>query len=234
MLLFLAIGCAPVSDETDAGLPDESDLPTRETGVSDFPDDTDADTGFVQEPIHVLTVRQWGMWSLSPEGGPYTTMVGVLRVQEYLDGARPADTGDTANDSGSTSDTDTSADTDTSDTDTSDTDVPDSSGDPVVLDCDVVYSLTGELSEGEYPDYVATFTVNTRVVSGDVGMCHDPDLPYDDENRHQAWDADSGWIVEDYGGIGVWLPWYPAEQIGDRVRFEWISTLGVAVEEEDP
>jgi hypothetical protein len=234
MLLFLAIGCAPQSGETDVDLPDESDLPSRETGVSDFPDDSDTDTGFVEEPVHLLTVRQWGVWQLSPEGGPYTTMVGVLRVQEYLDGARPADTADTA------SDTDSSADTDGSDTDvtgdtdtTGDTDVP-ASGDPVELDCDLVYALDGEPSEGEYPDYVATFTVNLRLVSGDIGGCHDPELPYDDEDRHQAWDADSGWIVEDYGGIGVWLPWYPAEQIGDNVRFEWTSTFGVAVEEEDP
>ena len=220
MFLFLAVGCGP-SGETDVDLPEESDLPVRETGVSEFPDETDTDTGFVQQPVHLLTMRQWGMWQLSPEGGPYSTMNGVLRVQEYVDGERPVDTADTA------SDTDGSGDTDGSD----DTDAP--TGEPVVLECDIVYALTGEPSQGSYPDYEATFTVNARVIAGDLGACHDPDLPYDDENRHQAWDRESGWIVENYGGIGVWLPWYPAEQTRDKVRFEWISTFGVAIEEED-
>ena len=46
-----------------------------------------------EEPEHTVTVIEQGTWSLTPLGGPYTTLVGTLTLIEYIDG--PPDAMDT-------------------------------------------------------------------------------------------------------------------------------------------
>ena len=47
-----------------------------------------------EEPEHTVTVIEQGTWSLSPLGGPYTSLVGTMTIIEYIDG--PPDADDTA------------------------------------------------------------------------------------------------------------------------------------------
>lgn len=95
-LSALLVGCAPDDSADSAELPDETELPA-DTGEPWVPVDTGDTTTINETPADLLTIREWGTWSLSPASGPYTTLIGTLEVREYLNGLIP-DTADTADD----------------------------------------------------------------------------------------------------------------------------------------
>lgn len=136
-------------------------------------------------------------------GSPYDALVGRLEVMERVDGYRP---------------------------DTSDT------GDQ--LECDIGFFLTGtpEVSLAPCTDcdgiWRVTFTYDPESISGPEG-CRDPELPTDGETWVMAYDPVQGDILFDYYGSGVWIPWWPAAESGDRVDFGWTGTVAIAIEEDD-
>lgn len=195
-------GCTKPADDTGTGLPPADTDFVRDTDVSEFPRDTDVDTAVNEDPLHTVTMHQWGAWSLSPSGGPYTALTGELRVQEYIDGDRP----DTA---------DTQVDTDE------------------LLACDLVFALVGAAAESSCDGCAFAFDITFTLVEGNPSECHDPDLPEDGDPLRFGYSAAQQAIVRDYGHIGLWLPWYPADRVGDRVDYDWEATVGVAIEEED-
>lgn len=214
LLGFALIGCGADGSDSDIGLPpaDSDDL-LRDTGVSDFPDDSAFDSDLQISPLHLLTLRQWG-W-LEPALAGYDSVVGELRAWEYLDGMRPPEP----------------------DTDTAvppvDTDIP---ADPdYVMVCDLVFNVYGEPSEPACDDCAWSFEVTFALVSGDRGACYDEDLPQDGDVWDLGYDSMSGWVVNEVGGLGQWLPWWRAEPIPDveRLLFSYQSTRGVSVEEEE-
>jgi hypothetical protein len=113
--------------------------------------------------------------------------------------------------------------------DTADTD-PDTD---LVLDCDLLFSLSGTPSATSCSGCAFTFDVTFALASGDPGMCNDPELPEDTEVHRFGFSQSEAAIFYDFGGIGVWLPWYPAVKVDDVVTFDWEATIGIAIEEED-
>lgn len=137
-------------------------------------------------------------------GTPYDALVGRLVVVERVDGYRP---------------------------DTSDT------GDQ--LACDVGFFLTGTPEVSLHPcadcDTIwrVTFTQDPASITG-TEDCLDPEIPMDGESWVMAYDPVQGEILFDYHGTGVWIPWWPAAESGDRIDFGWTGVLAVAIEEEAP
>src|SRR5262249_24910174 len=147
-------------------------------------------------------------WDLGPEGGPYDSASGVLRVQEYVDDARPVDTSDTAT---------------PPDTDPPDTDVVD-------LDCDVVYGLSGTTTAA-CPGCRVTLAITFVLGPGDPSGCGDPDLPDTSQVLTFGYVPAEEDIVYDYGDLGLWTPWWPAKKVADTVRWDASYTKGVALED---
>ena len=89
--LGLGVGCTtePVDTAGTGELPAETGEYTFVYDTSGYTIDTGGiiDTGNAS-PDSVLTLTQSGTWTLSPPGGPYTTVVGQLSVSEVMeDGA---------------------------------------------------------------------------------------------------------------------------------------------------
>lgn len=91
-LLVVALGlsgCAPAGDDSAGGElpPEDTGDSGEDSGLDTFTYDTYADdTGFDVEPKHLLTMLHEGEWDMSPNGGPWETLTGELRVTELLDG----------------------------------------------------------------------------------------------------------------------------------------------------
>ncbi|MCA9490785.1 MAG: hypothetical protein KC621_12740 [Myxococcales bacterium] len=136
-------------------------------------------------------------------GTPYDAFVGRLEVQERVNGYVP-DTADTGDE----------------------------------LDCDVGYFLTATpdpvpaTCPGCGPMWLVTYTYDIDSVSPLSG-CRDPELPHDGETWAMALNPAEGMIYFNYYGSGVWLPWWPAAETGDRVDFGWIGLLAIDLGEED-
>lgn len=205
-MLLLALFACTGNEESDATLPEveETGVEDPDTDVSQFPIDTSVDTDFDSVPLHTLTLHQWGVWDLA-NGPSYDGLTGTMWVIEYLDGDQ----------------WDTGPDTDG----IPDTDLP--------PDCLVTYALTGVPAETSCDGCSFAFEVTFAVVEGEVGPCRDPELPEDGETHRFGFRASDDTIVLDYGDIGLWLPWYPAEKVIDQVTFDWRATLGVSIEEEE-
>lgn len=205
-LLLVTVACTGAEDDGVVPIPVEDSEDWEDTGSSTFPIDTNPDSGLDISPEHTLTLEQWGRWELSPFGGPYERLVGELHVWEYLDGVRP-DTG-----------IETGLDTGLSEEE--------------ALLCDLTWSLIGDVAEVACDDCLFAFDVEFFLVEGDASTCRDPDMPEEGEVRRYGYDTD-GVIWHDYGGSGVWLPWFVAERNGDTITFSWLLTLGVGLEEEE-
>lgn len=136
-------------------------------------------------------------------GTPYDAVVGELHVREILDGYVP---------------------------DTSDT------GDQ--LACDVRWFVTGtpdsivHTCPGCDPGWEVTFTYDEASVST-LALCNDRELPDDGSVWHLALHPGDGVIYYNWFGSGVWLPWWNAEEVGDRVDYGWQGQIAVGVEEEE-
>lgn len=204
LMAITLVGCAGEDDDPIVALPPVDSERTRDTS-SGFPLDSLGDSAADEAPAHTLTMEQWGLWELSPFGGPYTAMVGELRVWEYLDGLRP-DSADTALDTGM--------------------------GWEEALSCQAVLSLVGEPLDEVCATCSFGFAVQITLVDGDPSACRDPDMPQDGEERAWAWD-EAGLIWYDYGGSGLWLPWWEAMRSGDSIDFQWTTTVGVVLDEEE-
>ncbi len=213
LALAYLVACGGSDTDTDAELPAmESETPDPDTDLSNFPIESGLDTDPTEvSPDHTVTVRQWGVWNRTPEGGPHVAFTGTLWVQEYYDGWRP--------------EVDTDTDVDTDPPEDSDTDAP--------LACDLEIALTGAVSaSATCSGCDAAFDVSLTLVTGDPSGCRDPQALQVAEIYRFAY-ATEGQIQLDYGDLGLWLPWYTATAEGDRVSFEWEGTFGVALEEEE-
>lgn len=205
---LLLAACSGGGDDSGTQLPEEEVVP-RDTGEPWEFVDTGGGLDIDDVPADFLTLRQWGAWTLTPAGGPYTSLSGEFRVQEYLNGARPTDTGDT----------DATAGTD-------DTDA-------LVLACDLVFSLFGSAATDPCPGCAYTFEVEFALLEGDPSGCSDPNLPRHESQWTLGYHAQDQRVLYDYANADLWLPWYTAQQEGDLLSFDWEVTVGVAVEEEE-
>ncbi|MCO4744520.1 MAG: hypothetical protein KC912_07025 [Proteobacteria bacterium] len=89
--LLALTACAGEVADTDIGVPvDTSSAVVEDTDP--FPVDT-SEVALNEEPEHTVQLIEQGTWSLSPIGGPYTSLVGTLNIIEYIDG--PPEVGDT-------------------------------------------------------------------------------------------------------------------------------------------
>ncbi len=197
---------APRETASSAQLPpEETGLFLGDTGFVVFPvDDTAASAVGDRDPAHTITALQEGTWSLAPASGPYTTMTGTLTVRERVDG-------------------DFSAPEDTAPPDTA------TPPDP----CSLTFGLSGDVVEPGCAGCLVTLAVTHTLVEGDVSGCRAPDVPADGSVWVLGYHPGSAAILLDYGGTGVWLPWYAADHDGDVVTMTWTTTAGVVVPEED-
>ncbi len=113
---------------------------------------------------------------------------------------------------------------------------PDTSDTADRLDCDVAFFLTGTPDGGPTCSSCAAawavrFTLDPASLTTMEG-CRDPELPADGTTWRLALDRVEGVLRLDYRGSGVWLPWWPAIEDGDRVLFGWAGTMAVASWEE--
>lgn len=220
--LVFAVACG--RPPADSGAP-SAELPPPETGVeaggdTGFPIFPVEDTGDAlgdEQPEHELWILQEGSWQLEPAGGPYERMTGSLRLRERIDGDFQADTGDSALPPADSGRGDTGED----------------AAEPIE-GCDVRYALAGELVEPGCVGCTFSFAVEHELLSGEPADCLEPDAPSAGALRVLGYHPASQTLQLDYGGTGVWIPWYGAVQAGDEILFEWSSTTGVAVDEEDP
>lgn len=99
-----------------------------------------------------------------------------------------------------------------------------------VYDCDVEYALTGsELTQHTCSACDFVFEVEHYVQSGTPTDCHDPDVPLDGSIWNLGFDSGTKTIYRNYGGTGLWLPWYDATKQGATVNFEWTASLAIEV-----
>lgn len=78
------VACSGGGEDTNIGVPiDTSSAVIEDTNP--FPIDT-SETPFDEEPAHTVQLIETGTWSLSPIGGPYTSLVGTINIIEYIDG----------------------------------------------------------------------------------------------------------------------------------------------------
>jgi len=209
MLICGLAGCPPATvEETAVELPDTDTWVDTDTGLGSFPVDTALTNSLNDEPEHTLTMNQWGLWELSPpfpSTGPYTSLTGDFFVQEYIDGEIP---------------------------DPLITDPDDERF--IVLECDVVYSITGIPAEEDCTGCSGhTFVITFAVTSGNPDACHDSDLPRNGDTRTYGFNDGDQSIYHDFQDAGLWFAWYSAIKTGDQVAFDWVVTVGVAIEEED-
>ncbi|MCB9759596.1 MAG: hypothetical protein H6739_07120 [Alphaproteobacteria bacterium] len=201
----LAVACQGPEDDNPVGIPPvDSDDTLLTDDSSGFPIDTSPDSGFDLSPNHTLTIEQWGEWELSPFGGPYTALVGELRAWEYLDSQRPPE------DSADTGDYPADA-----------------------LLCDVTFSLVGAPSEEACAGCDFTFDVDFYLVDGNPDDCRDPDMPAHGDTRRYGFSSSAEQLLYDFGDAGQWLPWWDAWRAGDSVYFQWVATLGIAIEDDE-
>lgn len=203
-VLIGVCGCDGGDNDSPTPLPPIDSEAPEDTGG--FPIDTSPETGLNEAPLHTLTIEQRGSWDLEPFGGPYVTLTGRFEASEYLDDQRPPDPEDTA----------------------AVADYP-----PDALRCTATFSLVGSLAEDPCPSCDFTFAVEYYLTDGDPEPCRDPDMPTHGEVRRYGFSEDEGMIYLDYGDAGLWLPWWQAVRLGDEVRFNWLVTYGINVEEED-
>lgn len=91
-LALCALGCNAGGTDTDIGVPPDTSSALIED-TEPFPVDTSSGA-LDDEPDHTVTLIEQGTWSLTPLGGPYTSLVGSMTIIEYIDG--PPDQDDTA------------------------------------------------------------------------------------------------------------------------------------------
>jgi len=154
------------------------------------------------EPSATVRILQTGDWTLSPAGGPWDALSGLLQVNEYPDGV--IDTG-----------TDTAVDT----------------AEPPPCDVVFSVSGTLAEAQN-CPDCDLVFEVVWTLVEGDPGPCRDPDLPIDATHWRLGYSAARETLQFDYYDSGVWVDWYTAVEQGDVMRVGYDTTKAVAVEEE--
>ena len=216
-MVSLLMACNGPKQDTDPELPPLDSEVVRDTDQSTFIPDTSIDSGFRADPLNYVTMHQWGVWWVTPDGGPYDAMTGSMWVQEYLDGGEPAYDSD-----------DSDRIVRPSDTDDGDTDI--------FLYCDVEYALAAEPAQANCNGCSQTWTITYTVVTGNPGDCHDPELPEDQGVRRMGYHDADHTILNDFGFLGLYLPWYDASLSTiwtDKVQFDWQATEGVFVEEED-
>ena len=88
------LGCGTEEPASRDPLPEDTgdaQIVTIDTG--DFlPIDTGTPTGTTDVvPDHTLTIEQTGTWSLSPIGGPFTDVSGMMIAREYIDALDPVE-----------------------------------------------------------------------------------------------------------------------------------------------
>lgn len=99
--------------------------------------------------------------------------------------------------------------------------------------CQASFSLSGTATTAHACGVCeVVFEIDLSLIEGDPAPCQEPDLPADGDRVSQGWSSSQGAIYLDYQGSGVWLRWYDATELEDRIEFEWTATLGVAVEQE--
>lgn len=99
-------------------------------------------------------------------------------------------------------------------------------------ECDVTYALTGsEVTQHSCGACDFVFEIEHYVQSGSPGDCHDPDVPLDGSIWNMGFDSGTRTIYRNYGGTGLWLPWYDATKAGATVTFDWTASLAIEVED---
>lgn len=113
-------------------------------------------------------------------------------------------------------------------------DTADTDAEPVVLACDVVYTVAGVPFAGTPCDGCSpTFRVEFSLISGNPSLCHDPELPDNEDQWTLGWRDGDDELVKDWGDAGLWQHWAPGLLESDTVTFLWEVTVGVALEEEE-
>ncbi len=215
----LISGCTGDVDTDNPPLPSDSDsYIIDDTGPFDIPEDTDDLGPSDLDPLNYLYMYQEGSLTLSPGGGPYTTLAGFMTALELVDFQLPAETDDTDA--------------------PPDTDVPWSNLEESPVACTVTYAISGvapdETSGAILCDGCAwMMDVTFQVTAGDPEPCYDPDLPAHEEVLRFAWHPDSGHLKYDFQNTGVWFEWFPGSVGGDTVDFTWNARVGVSIEEDD-
>ncbi len=209
MGVFAACG----GDTDTAVLPPDSGSPASDTdtGPGWFPSDSGtADTLGNEDPLHTLDLFQEGDWSMSPVGdGPYSAMTGNLTVTELLD------------------------------------------GDGTTPWCSAAFALTGAAIEAACDGCtvsmeVSYFLVSDGLVDPDgepvvdemgerlatLDHCETPDLPVDGGTLRFSLHDDDDQLYLDYGGSGVWLPWYDIQRVRQDLDFAWSAQVGFVPEDD--
>ncbi len=97
-------------------------------------------------------------------------------------------------------------------------------------ECDVTFALTGPAQDNHSCDACDfVFAVEHYLQTGDPSSCHDPDVPNDGSVWMMGFDGGTQTIYRNYGGTGLWLPWYEATRNNDIVSFEWTAVLAIEV-----
>ncbi len=221
-LFLFSCGSEP-AEKSDASLPaDTASTVPVDSGIPIVWDTFDPGN-LDEEPTNVLWLLHHGEWSMTPVGGPYENVTGLLRILEFIDGdvdqpwcqavfaitgtaLAPADFASCATcDYGFNIDFYLTIDGGTR---------PRSSAEP--LD-----------SGGTLYDEDDLLPVNG------LEDCRSPDLPTDGASWRMAWSELEGLMYVDYGATGMWMPFYEGEREFDEVTFGWSTVWGFVVPEEE-
>lgn len=209
-------------DAAEGSLPTDTSAPITPGGDTGFVigQDTFSGAGLDEEPANLLWLVHHGEWVMSPVGGPYTAVTGLLRVLEFIDGDvdQPwcmvvySMVGESLP-------------------------VEDYAG---CLTCDYAFEVTffvtidgGErpLSDAEPVDSGGTYDPDDLLPVFGLEECRSPDLPADGAVWRMGWSELDGVVYLDYGNTGAWLPWYAGDRDFDEIIFDWSRTYGFDVPE---
>ncbi len=198
--VLLALACP--SEDGGGGLPpdDGPALLDDDDDAAPF-DDDDSGEPLDDAPDNVLGVHEVGTWSRSPEGGPYTALVGAIEHVESWDGVAPPDPDD-----------------------------PEDPGGPPGFEgpnCRLAFAVTavpGQADPGCPQCEVWAYSL--RLDSGDPRWCLGPDRFEDGAEGRFGWSEADRTIYLDYEGLGIWLFWYEATEDGDDLLVEWAGEFG--------
>jgi hypothetical protein len=100
--------------------------------------------------------------------------------------------------------------------------------------CELEWSMTGALAEeGGCEGCGFTFDVEFYLSGGEPEPCYDPELPEAGEVWRLGFHEGDGVLLRDYGGTGVWIPWFEAALNEDTLSFSWTAEVGVSVDEDE-
>jgi hypothetical protein len=206
-LLGVAASCAGGDGEAELPPDDGPALLDDDDDATPFGDDDSA--GPIDDtPANSVRVVEEGIWTRSPEGGPYTALTGAVTHVEFWDGVAPPDPDDPEDPGG-----------------------PEGFAGP---NCRLEFAVTAVPAQSDpgCPG-CTTWDYTVRLDSGEPRWCLATDRFENGDAGRFGWSPTDRAIYIDYEGLGIWLFLYSGLEDDDDLWVEWTGEFGFTPPEVD-